>query len=296
MNTISSPLTDRAAVLANKQGTLTEHQRDLLNLTSALTFWFALGSAAAIAGIVAWAMTKQMAGLPANAPHIPAYFWIVLAIAAGAPLLYLGWRALRSSRIRRELESGTISFEEGRIEWTGRQYRAAASVMGLSSIHGPLNEMPGRYRFYFLPGSRCLLSAEPLDTPQTSRAALTEILGKVLGFTKDDLAANGKGSITPTQAARFRSLSILTLIRHSIGRLGESGNTVASVQGTCRKTFRYMTRAVIRSCVVNGVRFDVGVLAYNAMVEGETYRVYYTPPTKMILSIEAIPPNSPPAS
>ncbi len=80
MNTISSSLTNRASILANRQGTLTDQQHDLLRLTSGLTFWYALGSAIVITGIVTWAMTLQMANRPANAPRVPAYFWIVLAV------------------------------------------------------------------------------------------------------------------------------------------------------------------------------------------------------------------------
>ncbi|MDO8692310.1 MAG: hypothetical protein Q7R39_20250 [Dehalococcoidia bacterium] len=73
MNTSLGSIKDRASILANSQGTLTEMQRDLLRLTSGLTFWYALGSAVVITGIVAWAVNTQMADLPANAPPIPDY-------------------------------------------------------------------------------------------------------------------------------------------------------------------------------------------------------------------------------
>ena len=62
------------------------------------------------------------------------------------------------------------------------------------------------------------------------------------------------------------------------------------------ETHRRLTRAVIKSYVVNGERFDVNGRAYEAMVDGGAYRLYYTPRRKTILSVEAIPPESPPAS
>ncbi len=329
-------LTDPDSILANKQGTLTIMQRDLLHLTSGLTFWYTFGSAVVIIGIVAWATTKQMADLPANAPPIPAYYWIAIAIGIGTPLLYLGWQMVRSARVRHELDSGYIPSEEGRVEWTGSHYRIVASVNWLRSIYGPIDVLPGRYQFYLLPGSRYLLSADPLDTPEMSRAALTDVLGRVFKFTPDDLAANREGRIAPAQATRFRSSAIQTgllaavflailvgaavlavtfpsawylaafgmwfliclfvlpsMIHYSIDRLRESHDQVAMVQGPGEKTFRSRRAAVIKSYLINDQRFDVSGHAYNAMVDGEMYRVYYTPRTKTILSIEAIPPDSP---
>ncbi|MBI4492652.1 MAG: hypothetical protein HY690_07665 [Chloroflexi bacterium] len=334
---IFGSLTDRASILENEQGALTYTQRDLLRLTSGLTFWYALGSAVAIIGIVAWAMNTQMVSLPANAPPIPEYLWIVLAIAIGTPLLFLGWQMVRSAWITHELASGGITSEEGRVEWTGRRYRVAASAKGLRSVYGPLNLMPGRYQFYLLPGSRYLLSADPLDTPQVSCAALTGVLGQVLGFTKDDLAANREGRISPAQATRLRSRAIQTgllatvflavfvgafvlaftfrstwylvsfgiwllisllvlpsMIHYSMDRLRERHGSIASVRGHGSKDFRRNSRALIKSYVVSGKRFDVSGRAYDAMVEGEAYRVHYTPIGETILSVEAIPPSSPP--
>jgi len=81
------------------------------------------------------------------------------------------------------------------------------------------------------------------------------------------------------------------MIRNSIDRLRDRHDKIAFVQGHGNKNFRYMTRSVIKSYAVNGQRFDVSARAYNAMVEGEAYRVYYTPLRKTILSVEAIPPT-----
>ena len=339
MNRIPGSLTDRDSILANQQGTLTYTQRDLLRLTSGLTFWYALGSAVVIIGIVAWAANVQMADLPETALVIPAYYWIVLVIAIGAPLLYLGRLMLRSARVKHELASGNIPSEEGHVEWTGRRYRVAASVRGLRSIYGTFDPMPGRYRFYLLAGSRYLLAAEPLDTPQGYCAALTEVFGQVLRFTQDDLAANREGSVSPVQATRLRTRSVQVwllatvilavlagafvlavrfrsawylvfaaiwllislivlpgMIRYSIALLRERQGKVAVVQGYGEKTHRRLTRSVIKSYVVNGQRFDVNGRAYEAMVDGGSYRLYYTPLRNTILSVEAIPVDSPPAS
>lgn len=336
MDTIFVSLTDPDTILENKQGVLTNDQHDLLRLTSGLTFWYTLGSALVIIGIVWWAVNKQMADLPANAPQIPDYYWIVLGTSIGIPLIYLGWQMVRSSRVRREIAEGVIPSEEGRIEWTGRRYRIAASVRGMRSIFGVLNELPGRYQFYLLPGSRYLLSAEPLDTPEVSREALTDILGRVFQFSNEDLASNIEGHLSPTQERRLRSQAILTglvlviflsilgsdiiyaiksgtlwsqvssgilflaclLIAPSTIRINkrfrEGKDKIAFVQGPGTKTFRSMKPAVIKSYVVSGKQFDVSDRAYNALVEGETYRVFYTPATKKILSIETVTPNSPP--
>lgn len=253
-----NPLTDRSAITANKQGIVTGEQRELLRLTSGLTFWFLLGSIIVVVGIVAWVVNKEMANLPKNIPHIPNYFWIALAVGIGTPLLYLGFQLFRSSRTRREIDSGNIVSEEGKIEWTGRRYRVDASVWWLRSVYGPINAMPGRYRFYLLPGSRILLSADPLDPPQTYYTALTNVLGQVLGPTKEDLTK------------------------------------VALVQGPGKKDFRYVTRSTIKSLIINHERFDVSTRAYDALVDGATYRIYYMPKSKRILSVEVVPPTSMP--
>lgn len=339
MNTNSGSITDRSSILANSLGTLTETQCDLLRLTSGITFLYALGSAAAIIGIVVWATRTQMATLPEVAPPIPDSYWIVLGVAIGAPLLYLGWMMMRSARIRHELASGNICSAEGRVEWTGRRYRVATPLNRLRSIYGSLDLMPGRYRFYLLPGSRCLLSADPLDTPQVSCGALTDVLGQVLRFTNDDLAANREGRISPAQSARFRSHAIQTgllaslflavlvgalflaftfrsieylvffgilvlislfvipsMVRYSADRLRDRHDKVTSVQGFGEKAFRSKRPAVIKSYVVNNQRFDVNGRAYEAMVDGEAYRVYCTSRSRTLLSVEAIPPISPPPS
>lgn len=333
MNTFFGSLTDPDAILANERGALTDIQRDLLRLTSGLTFWYALGSAVVIVGIVAFALSKQGASLPSNAPHVPAYFWIVLGIAIGLPLAYLGWQIVRSSRITQELASGTIPSEEGRVEWTGWRYRVVASTSGLRSIYGPLNAMPGRYRCYLLPGSRYLLSADPLETPHEYHAALTDVLGRVHGFSRDDLAVNREGRIAPAQMARLRShaiqtgllaivflavfvggfvlayilrsawyavatagwavvlaLVLPTMVRYCINWLRERNDTIATMQGSGEKGFTYTVsgRSTVKYYLINGTRFDVGSRAYDALVEGEQYRVYYTPLTKTIVSIEAI--------
>ncbi|MDO8692311.1 MAG: hypothetical protein Q7R39_20255 [Dehalococcoidia bacterium] len=246
---------------------------------------------------------------------------------------------VRSARIKHELASGNLCSEEGRVEWTGRRYRVATSVHRLRSIYGTLDLMPGRYRFYLLPGSRYLLSADPLDTPQVFCAALTDVLGQVLRFTKDDLAANREGRVSPAQAARLRSHAIQTgllvavflavfaggfflaftfrstwylvsfgvwvlicllvlpsMVRYSADRLRDTHDKVAFVHGFGEKDFRRRTRSVIKSYVVNQERFDVNGRAYEAMVDGEAYRLYYTPLRRTLLSVEAISLNSPPPS
>lgn len=335
MNTLFGSLTDSSAILANKRGELTPTQRDLLHLTSGLTFWYALGSAVVIVGIVAFALAKQAASLPSNATHVLAYYyyWIVLGIAIGLPLAYLGWQVVRSSRVTRELASGAIPSEEGRIEWTGWRYRVVASTSGLRSIYGPLNAMPGRYRCYLLPGSRYLLSADPLETPHEYQDALTDVLGRVHGFSRDDLAVNREGRITPAQKARLRwnaiqtgllaivflavlaggfvlasiarsawyavatigwaiilALVLPTMAGYCIKWLREGNDTIATVQGTGWKGFTYPVsgRSTLKHYIINGTRFDVGSRAYDALVEGAPYRVYHTPFTKTILSIEAV--------
>ncbi len=333
MNTLFGSLTDSSAILANKRGELTPTQRDLLHLTSGLTFWYALGSAVVIVGIVAFALAKQAASFPPNAPSVPAYFWIVLGVAIGLPLAYLGWQVVRSSRVTRELASGAIPSEEGRIEWTGWRYRVVASTSGLRSIYGPLNAMPGRYRCYLLPGSRYLLSAAPLETPHEYHDALTDVLGRVHGFSRDDVAVNREGRISPAQKARLRwnairtgllavvflavlvggfvlasiarsawyavatigwavilALVLPTMVGYGIKWLREGNDTIATVQGTGGRGFTYPVfgRSTVKYYIINGTRFDVGSRAYDALVEGEPYRVYYTQFTKTIVSIEAV--------
>lgn len=197
-------LTDASALATNQQGRITESQRNLLHITSGLTFWYAFGSALGIGGITVFALKQQTGQQYANAPSMPLYGWLVLAAAIGTPLVYLGWQMARSSRVRRELSQNGIPSEEAEVVWTGRRYRVQASVMGLSSIYGPLDLVPGRYRLFLLPGSRYLLSAECLDDKETMRKNMQAVFASRFHFSEEDLKANREGKMTDAQAERLR--------------------------------------------------------------------------------------------
>lgn len=144
-------------------------------------------------------------------------------------------------------------------------------------------------------------------------------------FSADDLNANRRGIVTDAQIARLRKLRrqgvpllilavlaaglaigvrndaawlsivmvafIVLLVAAAIGfwrRFDRESQSprVASVRGPASK--RYFAGRNRRFFLrVGEVEFSVMVYQYNAVMEGRSYRVYYTPITRTILSLEA---------
>ena len=94
-------------------------------------------------------------------------------------------------------------------------------------------------------------------------------------------------------------LSLLVLLALALTFLWRSSKlffdlhdgSVASAEGHVAKVFSMYYRASAMFYVIDGMRFKVSHQAYNALVEHTTYRIFYTPRSKFLVSIE---PTAPP--
>jgi hypothetical protein len=86
-------------------------------------------------------------------------------------------------------------------------------------------------------------------------------------------------------------LALTFLWRSSKLILDLRDGSVASAEGHVAKVFSMYYRASAMFYVIDGMRFKVSHQAYNALVEHTTYRIFYTPRSKFLVSIE---PTAPP--
>ena len=194
-----------------------------------------------------------------------------------------------------------------------------------------VNLAPGAYHVYFLPRSRRLLSAEPQEQFEpgvvsgtgTPADSLLVALAQANGFSLIELELNRQGRISFLQrfAALGRTLFMLALavgvaiaavvlvtrgaplagilivgvalfllylvLRTSLdvlaGRTERLDGTVyRSIESNDGPTYYY---------TVNKHTFTVSREAYNALVSGRRYRVYFLPRSKRLASIEPLPPE-----
>ncbi len=107
-------------------------------------------------------------------------------------------------RLRRDLTNGVVAQEDGQVICVRtRGYVARGRRRPLRSLYGSwaVNLPPGAYRFYYLPHSRRILSAEwpALLEPGGPAASLLSALAEAHGFHPGDLNANRQGQISARQ-------------------------------------------------------------------------------------------------
>jgi hypothetical protein len=374
-------LTNLASVAANRGGALSSEQRIRLEREAQRSgLPVAVGMVVVGVGfMVPLLFALGVFGASVGAP-ISAVCAAPIALI-GVGLLVLAFVAFKSqrriSRLLREDLAGSVEQGEGEVYFTRRGYAALLDPRPRpgTPIVGPLERPlpsrpvqlpPGRYRFFFLPRSRTLLSAEPL-TPMAAGAAFPAAADPLLGlpdyqpaptpylaeahaafstlpqgalgalqhalaegnrFTLDDLAANRAGRLSGRQARRLLAPLImlapvcvpfvvigagvlylaltesmlrpsglvigitftgggLLMLAYALSRVADTlGREVRSIAGivTAERdssgdstTFRYK---------VNKMKFQVSGLAYTALISGLAYRIYYTPRSKTLVSIE----------
>jgi hypothetical protein len=81
-------------------------------------------------------------------------------------------------------------------------------------------------------------------------------------------------------------LTVAFLWRSSKLILDLRDGSVASAEGHVAKVFSTYYRGSAMFYVINDLRFKVSNQAYNALVEHVTYRIFYTPRSKFLVSIE----------
>ena len=201
--------------------------------------------------------------------------------------------ARHRSRLLREDLAGGVEQVEGEVTFTRRGYEARLDPRPRpgSPIVGPLERPlpsrpvelpPGRYRFFFLPQSRTLLSAEPL-TPVATGAAFPPAADPLLGlpgyrpapapylaeagaafstppqgalgalqyalatgnrFTPEELALNRAGRLSGRQARRLVSLLMLVVPFWGLATAIGIGILLANVSAGAFGWFAWTTGAV----------------------------------------------------
>jgi hypothetical protein len=289
---------------------------------------------------------------------------IALVIALVCLLIFLSVfvpplrRGLWRRRVRREAERGLVAQADGEVRATRSGYVARIDGRRLASVMGERAVLlaPGAYRFYFLPASRALVSAEPrpglgvlapgpgatgpglamsgpVSTPFApnvpSQAALLAALAQALRFSAEDLALNRQGRISEAQRRRLIGWTAFLIVFGLVLCVAAPAILIvmfSSWQATCpvlicvliggvvlygahlsRRDMASGAVAVLRGPVqrtkwsdgeggtsyyyaIGTMRFSVRRAAFDALIPGLPYAVYYSPRSHKLLSIEPLNP------
>ncbi len=224
------PIQNPEYVEANRRGEIKPEQVEFLGGTVATVFGL-FRSGSGITGLFVLSSlclfsTTAMLGLGIKPLITAAVFGsgviLTLIISGTKWARFHHWKTL----VKEELTRGVIRDEIGEIKFGRNAYQAVVSskILTLPFI-GKENLEPGiSYRFYFLPESGIILSAEALSGMPTAEAitGLTETLAEVNGFKLSSLGANQRGELTSEQAPLLypRLVSSLIPLMVSIAILG----------------------------------------------------------------------------
>jgi YD repeat-containing protein len=186
-------------VAANRRGLITDEQR-----RAALELnWSSVGVAVVVA-LVAGALllplaTALMAEVMRGAVAVGALV-VALPVVALAGLMVWRWHL-----VRRDLATGEISSAEGEVRWRRHRYAAEFPDRPRWASNTVTGLAPGAYRFYYLPRSGQVLSAEALPAMRLADevSPLDQALRQVHGFGAGDLEANREGRLGARQAGRM---------------------------------------------------------------------------------------------
>ncbi len=182
-------LFDRKKIAINRAGRLTEEQQALLKADTNPFIWLTMAGVLLLIG----AMFGALFSSPESDGSLRA---LILGIV-GLCLLFSIWRGTRLLIIRSKLlsnellaETGTVSIKK--LDALDQLRYSPETDAGLRLYPGGLaglsaNLPPGRYRFYYLPTQRWLLSAEPLSSLEELTRNYNEILARFFKYSPEDL-------------------------------------------------------------------------------------------------------------
>jgi hypothetical protein len=192
---------------ANQRGQIPPEQADLVSKTWLLGInWSQIIAGVVIVPIICGFTVTFGIMLELFLGFLVAGLLVLALIVAGGVGLY---RAIyHNAQIKQDLENRNIrqgqallTFEKGRyaLDCQGR-------LIGLPAMGDTGGLVPGtRYAIYYLENSGTLLSVGESFPPSPSQVqnAMTEILGKVLGFDSEDLSANRQHEVTSRQRGKL---------------------------------------------------------------------------------------------
>ncbi len=148
---------------------------------------------------------------------------LALMLSGGAILwvIYGYWR--QRGELLQETQHGFVRHDSGELGYGKRGYQIQLSDRALQLPYTGRGDLaPGiRYRFYYLPETNTLLSAEQMtymEDEEQAKEGLTEILIQANNFKAQALDLNRQGHLAPEQASRL--LPDLLIAVFIIGILG----------------------------------------------------------------------------
>ncbi|MEJ2447847.1 MAG: hypothetical protein P8Y37_07900 [Anaerolineales bacterium] len=212
--------TDPDYLDANRRGEITEEQIQLLGparefLIGKFQRKGRLNGTVIIITLLVFALL-QVLGIELTAPLVGGLFGLALVVLA----VQLGSRQTRSRRQRVRLEEdlhrGMVQEGVGTLKFQGNTYSAVLPDRQLRLPFGGREELaPGaQYRFYYLPNSGMVLSAEPLgEIPEDAvESGLTAVLAKASGFQLSSLSANRQGNLAAEQISGLAGQLVAPLL------------------------------------------------------------------------------------
>lgn len=126
-----------------------------------------------------------------------AFFAFIELIALISPVRTL----IDNFRIKNDLAGGQVEILDGQCVWRRNKYVLETPARRLKLMRNSMHLMPGSYRFYALPNTGLLLSAQRQVPPggEDPRAELLDVMGQVHHFKNEDLEANRQGRLVISQ-------------------------------------------------------------------------------------------------
>ena len=257
------PTTDPAAVAANRQGKLTDEQREMIAASANPRIWV-------IGGVIILAL--MLGSIFCLGSMDPAVIGVLLLVF-GLALLFVLWRGFRMWSLRKKLFSAPVQSAQGQVTFKpmtltdpgkyvartdeGKQLNAG----GLAGMG--VNLLPGRYNFFYLPAKSWLVSAEALSSEAELQANLREVLLNALQVNPADLERLGR------EAREGRIQAIEGPVKVHI---------ITGSQDGISQSYIFQ---------VGDLKFEVPGAAQGAVLNGQVFRVYYD--GRNIKGIEPLP-------
>jgi hypothetical protein len=195
--------TDSVALAANRVGELTPEQKKQIQGRLLPRLAGSLVGAIVFLPILFCFSTFMLGSLSAEDVWVALVPLGIMLVLFGAMTLWAVITGARPALALLDVMAGRVDQIDGRLAWHGQEYRGVAEGRTLRLLPGA-ELMPGGYRFYYLPRSGYVASAERLflgGTEAEAQAELRRALQDVFNFADDDLPENQTGRLSARQTA-----------------------------------------------------------------------------------------------